>query len=105
MSNKQTEEFTVVELYKKFETETVKRSVKRQNKGYQAKDIKREISGTFQELVKNGITNVKMTTMFGMIRTKYPDVRYQEIRSVVKSKSFSGYQLENIDGVSTIVKV
>lgn len=94
------------ELYDKIEKETVKRTAKRAGKKYGASDIRLNIRKIFKELK---LSEVKMTTIKGLLTSQeqtkvmFKDVKYQEIRSVVKSKKFE-YDLKMVDEVSTVVK-
>lgn len=94
------------ELYQKIESETIKRNAKRSDKRYSANDIRMNIRKIFKELE---LSEVKMTTIKSLLTSQkhtkemFKDVRYQEIRSVVKSKKFE-YELKMIDEVSTVVR-
>lgn len=94
------------ELYNRIESETVKRNAKRSDKKYSANDIRLNIRKIFKELK---LEEVKMTTIKSLLTSQkqtkdiFKDVRYQEIRSVVKSKKFE-YDLRMIDDISTVVK-
>lgn len=82
-------------------------------KAYRAEDIRSAISGIFAELEKEGAFEGKecvaipMAVCHKMMKeeARFKELRYQEIRSVVKAKNFKGFELRDIDGRSVVARV
>lgn len=99
------DEMDLKALYEKLEKEDMKRAAKRSDKGYTANDIRKSIRQLFIELKTSEIRTNILVKMIQEMDNGYPDVKYQEVRSVVKGKKLEGFELTNDDEGASIVRM
>lgn len=94
----------MAELYKKLESEAVRKNVTRAGKKFTAGEVRSNIVKIFSELKVN---EVRMAVLVQLIKSdnKFGELKYQEVRSVVKGKNFVGYELVLIGEVSMVKKL
>lgn len=92
-ADKEVGEMSLGEMYRKFEKEDKARVSRKKDKMYGPEDVRNMIKRVFVEAKTDVIRMNVLVSVIKEADKKFKDLKYQEVRSYVKSKGFEGYEL------------